>query len=226
MDFGLLEHGNDPITPCFAMLAGNTRAYETPSIRPWGANGQSLRPWPWGMVSYDDIVQQPLSDYRLPPSLHDLFVNDLHRRFFQRVHRTPRTAVPGGQYNCNNMEVYAGSPSYLITAGGSPAQWVIPGALGLFGYQDQNLGVSMPTTFMPTGLSAGVDPDGYYRPSDTANLIQFSRFSFGDPGGALYAYRTDIYNYGVAPDFACGYGLHKPTWVTAAEVANLSLIHI
>src|SRR5260370_31856891 len=53
------------------------------------------------------------------------------------------------------MEIYAGSPSYLITAGGRPATWIIPGAYG-FHYDAKNLGIAMPTSFMPTGLSAGL----------------------------------------------------------------------
>ena len=59
----------------------------------------------------------------------------------------------GQQRNCENMEIYASSPSYLITAGGKPARWVIFGEYGE-GYKGNNLGVAVPTSFMPTGRSA------------------------------------------------------------------------
>ena len=65
-----------------------------------------------------------LTDYRLPPRIHDLFVHDGHRRFFQRLHRTPHDEV-GGARNADNMEIYASSPSYLITAGGGPADYAL-----------------------------------------------------------------------------------------------------
>jgi hypothetical protein len=31
----------------------------------------------------------------------------------------------GGNRNCDNMEIYAGSPSYLITAGGEPGGYAV-----------------------------------------------------------------------------------------------------
>lgn len=137
MDVRLLNADeSDPSSANFALLAGNTRAYRDD----------------W-LISYEwDVVIDAVSDYRLPPSIHDLFVNDLHRRFFQRLHRKP-LGEPGGQQNCDNMEIYASSPSYLITAGGRPATWVIPGQHG-FGYKDSNIGVAVPISFMSTGKSA------------------------------------------------------------------------
>ena len=56
------------------------------------------------------------------------------------------------------MEIYAGSPSYLITAGGEPANHAIPGVVivgGIrLGFKDENKGVAVPISFMPTGFSA------------------------------------------------------------------------
>ncbi len=192
MDVSLLDgQGSDPMPAHFALLAGNTRAYQ-------GS---------WAINFASELLLGVLNDYRLPPSIHDLFVNDSHRRFFQRIHRHGLLEEQGKQRNCDNMEIYAGSPSYLITAGGKPAIWVIPGDFGK-GYQAQNLGVAVPISFMPTGLSAGAN----VRPNDSQELIQFLRFSDdpeddiadGDHGGTE--------NYGVAPDFACGFAFHFPAW--------------
>jgi hypothetical protein len=210
MDISLLDaHGADPMPAHFALLAGNTRAYHMPNTRVWPDDSTGARPWSWAITPNfaSELTLGALSDYRLPPSIHDLFVNDLHRRFFQRLHRHRLLEEPGQQRNCDNMEIYAGSPSYLITAGGKPAIWVIPGQHGK-GFQAQNLGVAVPTSFMPTGLSAGADVS----PNDAKELIQFLRFSDdpeddisgGDHGGTE--------NYGVAPDFACGFAFHLPDW--------------
>jgi hypothetical protein len=75
MTVGLLERtlGADPMAQHFAILAGNTRAYETP----WPA-----RPEPWSIKTDqgdgNDAVMDALSDYRLPFSIHDFLVNDSH----------------------------------------------------------------------------------------------------------------------------------------------------
>lgn len=195
MDVGLLETsvGADPMTPHFAILAGNTRAYETRSAN---------RPADWSISTKDGnghvAVADALSEYRLPDSIHDLFVTDLHRRFYQRLHRVPQGDPEVTGRNCDNHEVYAGSPSYLISAGGSPADFAIdPKFLGIVvGDQDQQLGVAVTTSFMPTGTSGGAL-------DRMIDLIQFSSFS-QQPGQAV--------NCGVAPDFACGHQVHLPEW--------------
>jgi hypothetical protein len=269
MDVGLLDAsatGADPMPAQFALLAGNTRAYRRPNYRIWPGEAKPARPWEWAITSNfgTELGLGAVSDYRLPPSVHDLFVNDLHRRFFQRIHRHLLLEEAGQQRNCDNMEIYASSPSYLITAGGRPARWVIPGEKGR-GYYAQNLGVAVPISFMPTGLSAwnnmkaslrqlaisvgiparpmslkavaGVlgisapfslfglfmakgfhpsfnDPKDLIYPStnDSRDLIQLLQFSDdaeddisgGDHGGTE--------NYGVAPDFACGFAYWLPGW--------------
>lgn len=185
MTVGLLagQHGPDPMSPYFAMQAGNTRAYEAGD------------PWKWGIKNDGTrVAMEVVSDYRLPPPVHDLFVNDAHRRFFQRLHRTPLDEV-GGNRNVDNMEIFAGSPSYLITAGGSPSWFAIDPLFAgfVFGDQTQQEGVAVTTSFMPTGF-------GRY----AVDLIQFGSFAYG----AWF-----IKNYGVAPDFACGAILHLPDWV-------------
>ena len=93
-------------------------------------------------------------DGRAPPSIHDLFVNDRHRRFFQRIHRFVLPDVELTGRNADNMEIYAGSPSYLITAGGSAATYAIDPGPVIFTEAGrrksaQQLGVAMTTSFMP-----------------------------------------------------------------------------
>jgi hypothetical protein len=177
MDVGLLDWfiGADQMPEHFAMQTGNTRAYETPNYR-LKEDKEEARRWEWAIAcNGENATMEALSDYRLPPSIHDLFVHDLHRRFFQRLHRTPQPDVELTRRNCDNMEIYAGSPSYLITAGGCPATWAIdPRVLGrpVGSENDQQIGVAVTTSFMPTGQSAGVNTQ-----NNASDLIQFSSFS-------------------------------------------------
>jgi hypothetical protein len=255
LDVSLLDaHGADPMSGQFALLAGNTRAYQRPNNRVWPGENSAARPWRWAITPNfsSELTLGAVSAYRLPPSIHDLFVNDLHRRFFQRLHRHP-LEEPGQQRNCENMEIYSGSPSYLITAGGKPAPYVIPGYLG-FGFQRQNLGVAVPTSFMPTNRSAGDNGscqqlansvamptaasnwtltmlrpvslkavaqafgrsvpfslrELFLNTNNARDLIQVSHFS--DTPARFLGLPGVSENYGVAPDFACGYGFHLPAW--------------
>ena len=169
----------------------------------------------WGLQgSRHELAIEALTDYRLPPSIHDLFVNDLHRRFFQRLHRTPQPGEVGGNRNCDNMEIFAGSPSYLITAGGSPATWAIdPRVAGIvFGKQGQQLGVAVTTSFMPTTLFGGTR----LLLTRARDLIQLGSFS-ADPLPADAG--KGAANYGVAPDFACGHRMELPSWAGVAPGA-------
>jgi hypothetical protein len=197
--------GGDPMPPVFAILAGNLRAYEVP---------YAPASWSWGIPADKDggdEVIDALGDYRIPPSIHDLFVNDLHRRFYQRLHRFVRSDEDevGGHRNADNMEIYAGSPSYLITAGGTAGPFAIdPFFLGVpLGDYDQQRGVAVTTSFMPTT---------YYHNSQKSTradqLIQFSFFA--DSGGRIFDSWSGAWNYGVAPDFACGHQIHLPQWLT------------
>jgi len=104
--------GADPLGPYYAVQAGNlvscvvipqgaapldmtgvTVTTEGTPINGLHGSGQALS-------------LEVLSEYRLPPVIHDLFVSDGHRRFFQRLHRTPKNEV-GGNRNVDNMEIYA-----------------------------------------------------------------------------------------------------------------------
>jgi hypothetical protein len=207
MTIGLLEwqRGADPMTEHMAMLSGSTRAYEVPT--------EPLRPLAWSIASGGgDATYDMLSDYRMPAPIHDLFVNDLHRRYFQVLNRRwlDDTEVTGR--NAHNSEMFAGSPSYLITAGGSPASYAIdPYFMGyLPPDQDQQRGVAVPSSFMPTGHSAGNNPGEPHKATvgyaaDALNLIQVGRFA-----------QDGADNYGVAPDFLCGPHLALPRWCTDA----------
>jgi len=212
MDVGLLDYqlGADPMTETFAMLAGNTRGFQKPNLNTPPDGGGPVRPWEEAIANDGgDSTRVVLSDYRVPPSIHDLFVNDLNRRFFQRIHRTQQDDPDITRRNCDNYEIYAGSPSYLISAGGTAATYAIdPYIMGILPpEQDQQIGVAVTTSFMPT-----IRPEGDIGDITAArDLIQFSHFSTSyDVDGEGYPY---VNNYGVAPDFACGYGLHLPQWV-------------
>jgi hypothetical protein len=128
--FGIVDwyFGADTLTPYFAIQAGNIRVYEAPNLAPVNpdqGDNRPIRKWPFGIADGGaDVAKEVLSSYRLPPLIHDLFVNDLHRRFFQRLHRTPQQEAEGSR-NCDNYELYASSPSYLITAGGQPAKYAL-----------------------------------------------------------------------------------------------------
>jgi hypothetical protein len=115
MNVGLLDSplGADPMVENFAIQAGNMRAFEKSNntlIPP--ADIYPVRPGKWAIASNGrEMTMEALSGYRLPPSIHDLFVDDLHRRFFQGLHRVPRSEEVASGRNCDNMEIYASSPS-------------------------------------------------------------------------------------------------------------------
>jgi hypothetical protein len=202
MTTSLLEttFGADPSAQHFAILAGNTRIYET--------RGMHVRT---DLREGNDAVMYALCDYRLPPPIHDLFVNDAHRRFFQRVHRIRLEDAEITGRPSEDQEIYASSPSYLISAGGNFTTWAIdPGPVSLSSKlrqkNDQQLGVAVTTSFMPTSGSGHDCGD----PTLAADLIQFGRFS--DVAG--------VFNLGVAPDFLCGPRLHLPHWCQRAIAAD------
>jgi hypothetical protein len=204
MTVGLLEwqRGADPMTAHMAIHTGATRAYRVPS--------EPHRPFAWSIASDGgDAAHELLSDYRMPAPIHDLFVNDAHRRFYQVLNRRTLGDVEVTGRNATNSEIFAGSPSYLITAGGAPAPFAIDPYIVFYlpSGQDQQRGVALPSSFMPTGESAGNNPDhpdkateGYA--ADATNAIQIGRFMQEGPGR----------NYGVAPDFLCGPYLSLPRW--------------
>lgn len=186
--------GEDPLMAYYAIQAGNIRSCRVGNEAGLEGSGQH-------------ITLEILSEYRLPPLIHDLFVNDRHRRFFQRLHRTPRNEV-GGNRNVDNMEIYASSPSYLITAGGAPGIWAIdPKFAGIvMPDNDQQKGVAVTTSFIPTTGFAGQDII-YVK---ATNFIQLSCFS--DVAPPSEEDENSVMNYGVAPDFACGHQIYLPSW--------------
>lgn len=212
MDVGLLDwqDGADRAAEPFAVQTGNLRAYNSdphgsdpPQVGNPLDGTTSPRPAWCIPEAAGSGLMEGLGDYRLPYSIHDLFVTDSHRRFFQRVHRTVND-VKGSRQNVDNMEIYAGSPSYLITAGGSPAPVAInpgPFAIAKPELRRTQIGVAVTTSFIPTGDRAGVNTQ--YRAKD---LIQFGQFAEGG----------SIANYGVAPDFACGHLVYLPAWFKQA----------
>lgn len=205
MNTGLVDNelGADPMAAHYAIQSGLTRPYSTANLHPLPGDNLPIRPDP--LLIYEDgrgPVQAALSDYRIPPSIHDLLLNDRHRRFYQRLHRRPIGDAHITGLNCENLEMYAGSASFLISAGGSPATYAInPQLFDVYipSGQDKQLGVAVTTTFMPTNSPGLVLGDTTL----ASHLIQFSHFS---------QLPFKVFNYGVAPDFACGYKLYLPPW--------------
>ena len=207
MQVGLLTgQGADPMAPYLAMQAGNTRAFRLPTPLRYEIADPGT-----------DLAMEVLSDYRMPPLIQDLFVNDQHRRFFQRVHRRPRNDVGGGR-NCDNMEIYASSPSYLITAGGAPAPWAVDPSLHAMidgEAECQQLGVAVTTSFIPTGFSSN-SAGGIIQLGSFSTKIRYDvywKFLGIDVAHFNYVVVDKVQNYGVAPDFACGAQLYLPSWV-------------
>lgn len=209
--------GADPLIGYFAVQAGNVVAcVVTPTgSAPLYMTGATVTitgdPINGLNGSWQELALEVLSEYRLPLVIHDLFVNDGHRRFFQRLHRTPKNEA-GGNRNVDNMEIYASSPSYLITAGGEAAGYAIdPTFAGLvIGDQAQQLGVAVTTSFIPTSWSGGSNQ----LLNRATQVVQLSCFS-ATPASPFTG--NSVMNYGVAPDFACGHQIFLPTWTGIAK---------
>jgi hypothetical protein len=204
----------DPLLILYGQLAGNiSMLWKYPY--PYAMQDPPL-PWQEGfadMAWAEQMVHAAICDYRIPPSILDLFVTNKHRRFFQRLHHN---ALKGEYAD----EIYAGSPSYLITAGGHPTDFAYRADIGVESYllatylgaffvgatsailaaeaaeelingASENRGAAMPTTFIPTGEAL-----------DLKGVIQFGIYT-ADAA-------PDAHHMGVAPDFACGYGIYLP----------------
>ncbi len=253
--------GADPMLPYYALQVGNTRACQVTFS---GKNNTR------GMPEINEVPLEIVSDYRVPDPIVDLFVNNNSRRFFQRLHRriisNSDPGQSGGNRTADNMEIYAGSPSYLITAGSAATDYAIDphlppwavallgtltatlsawaglgglvgidllGAgigelLGIFtqgiawGDVNQEKGAAVSTSFMPAIGNEKVAQAvaNFFGPNaipDRADqlLVQFGFFSDdmlpADSG-------SGVANYGVAPDFACGYAVRLPGWLDKPTV--------
>jgi len=120
---------------------------------------------PW--YGRPDMEMAILSSYRIPYFILDSMMNPKHRIFYQSLHHYAD-------------ELYAASPRFLISAGGHYATYAYT-ILGLGQHDD--IGLALPTTVMPTGVSILRD-----------DLIRFE----GDSDD------TKRSNMCVAPNFACG----------------------
>ncbi len=114
-----------------------------------------------------EMLMAGMSSYRIPDPILDLIVNPAHRVLYQ-----------GFQHY--GEELYAGSTSYLISAGGryAPSAYTVAGV----GKAD-DIGLAVPTTFIPGGAYL-----------DRAAMVRFLGYGEDD----------ERYNMCVAPDFACG----------------------
>ena len=152
-DPNLIGPAVDPQTPFFMMLAGVTEML--PDSKASSNFGY-------------EIQLAGLSSYRVPDLILDLFVSKEHRVFYQAFHHAAD-------------EIYAGSPGYLISAGGHYATFAYLAA-GLAG-SHEDIGLALPTTLMPSGAIVSRN-----------ELLRFD-------GDAADDQRS---NMCVAPDFACG----------------------
>ncbi len=118
-----------------------------------------------------------LTDYRIPDPILDLIVTRPHRVFTQRFHHY-------------TDELYTGSPSFTIDAGGQYATFAY--AVGPF-HSGDDIGLAVPTVLMPTALFAS-----------RADLIRFE-------GASDNVQRS---NMCVTEGFACGLGPIVPASYT------------
>ena len=157
MDVGLLGDsttGADPMHGHFALLAGNTRAYGKADRRPWlDGPVAGARPWDWA-IPYNfaaELILGAVSRYRLPPSVHDLFANDLHRRFLQDF-TDGRSESQGASTIATTWKYLLGVP--LPDHGGRQASPMGYWRKARVRISSPEFWVAMPISFMPTGRSA------------------------------------------------------------------------
>lgn len=197
----LLQHCVDPQTSFYMMLAGVTDILAKNSTQSWTVNNVDPRnlvnnllpPNNTAPPNYNYGFQwAATTPYRVDPLILDLFVNPNDRHFYQFFHYS-RTLETDG-FQDSNDELYAGSPSYLISAGGHPTHnaytadvpFPISVITGSHPGKDDDLGVAVATTLMPTrALHSRAE-----RTMDNSAMIRFS-----NPGGQ---------NMCAAPNFACG----------------------
>jgi hypothetical protein len=173
----LLGVSADPQATRSLALAGNldilTEARQGGGWAPWYGEG--------------DMLRAVLSSYRMYDLVWDLTVNHSHRIFYQGLHHYAD-------------ELYASSPSFLISAGGHHATCAYP-VLGVCGHSD-DFGIALPTTIMPT--SRFIDRDYF---------VQFKGHNEENKRS----------NMCVAPNFACGLNpVIPPTMIAGPNCVNTS----
>ena len=119
-----------------------------------------------------------LSDYRIPDAILDLIINRDHREYVQAFHHY-------------SDELYAGSPSFTINAGGQYATFAYP--VGPF-HDSDDAGLAVPTVLLPTGLALPPEPKATPMFTSRNNLLRFN--------GATD--NTERSNKCVTQGFACG----------------------
>jgi hypothetical protein len=157
-----LTYDHDTETARFALLAGNYR-YLAPFA---------------GKVPYGShfMLSAALGSYRVPDTILDLMVRKDQGPYYQRLHH-------------DGVEIYASSPSYLISAGGVFVRHFA------FGSAEQH-GWARATTVLPTR-----DPG-----SDTRAFLRIAGTRAPDQRN----------NSCVAPNFACGVNVVIPRSIAAS----------
>jgi hypothetical protein len=181
----LLTWAADTQAPRNLALVGNLDILT--EICPPVYNGTNQPGCPYRAPAYGsgDMLRAVLSDYRIPDLLVDLIINPAHRLFYQGLHYV-------------GDELYASSPSFLISAGGHYAD---PPYLVLGIGSSDDIGMALPTTIMPTGHFISRD-----------DLVQFQ--------GVDTDQRRS--NMCVAPNFACGINPVVPDRMKACNVPPTS----
>jgi hypothetical protein len=197
----------DPQGTWFLALAGN----------PWIA-GRSVPKSGAGNFSMA-MVFAGLHEYRVPEPIVDLFVNPSNRHFYQKLQHHNVTRDRDSTEVVD--ELYSGSPSYLITAGGHPTDYAYVAAtpIGYFGISS-DLGAAMPTTFIPTCYQQGCPDD-----LSLKKMIQFDHytteyFAVSSPGLVLRGH----YHMCAATDFACGVSVYVPDWIQNAGPDDRTIV--
>lgn len=159
----LLGFHSDPQAGRTFMLGGDFSILsETGLASPKTGEKGVMAPW------YDQDQWTIESSYTIPDPILDLTVGPNHRLFYQGIHHYAD-------------ELYASSPSFLISAGGHYATNAYK-AVGIFG-SHSDIGLALPTTVTPTGFFLSRNA-----------LIRFE----GRSDDTLRS------NMCVAPNFACG----------------------
>jgi hypothetical protein len=204
----------DPQIAFYTMLAGNTGVLEPFHLVPFP--NQPLRRAP-GNYAFE-MVHAGLSDYRVPPAILDLFVSAKSRNFYQGFHHyagiNERANVPGEPPAWYVNELYAGSPSYLISAGGNPSFYAYTANIAGLSHpgESQDIGLALPTTFIP---SVNSGPRTTPFATSLTDIIQFGKLSADH----------DTVHLGVAPNFVCGGPIYVPdAFEPAKHVGDTTLV--